>query len=196
VREVAAAGIRDLGENRVQELASKVADLVDHPQLRWHLIGQLQRNKVRKAVEASHAIHSIDSLALAQRVSDEAEKLGKFVELFAQINVSAETSKSGFAPDDFLLTMDMLASLPSVRWRGLMTIAPEGASDDVLRYLFSGLRELHGRATESFDPTDWNALSMGMTNDFEIAIEEGATHVRVGRAIFGERPRIHVGEEL
>jgi pyridoxal phosphate enzyme (YggS family) len=195
VREVAAAGVRDLGENRVQELASKVADLEDCPQLRWHLIGQLQRNKVRRAVEASHVIHSIDSLALAQKVSDEAARLGKIVELFAQINVSAETTKSGFAPEDFLVHTDVLARLPSVRWRGLMTIAPEGADDDTLRGVFSVLRQTHRRAAESFDPSAWNALSMGMTNDFEIAIEEGATHVRVGRAIFGERPRKQVGEE-
>lgn len=195
VREAAAAGITDVGENRVQELTSKVADLVDHPQLRWHLIGQLQRNKVRKAVEAANAIHSIDSLELAQRVSEQAERVGKVVDLFAQVNISAETSKSGFTAHDFLASSTSLARLPSVHWRGLMTIAQEGADDEMLRHVFSELRQLHRTAAESFDPTGWNALSMGMTNDFEIAIAQGATHVRVGRAIFGER-RIRVGEGI
>lgn len=132
-------------------------------------------------------IHSIDSLALATTVSHEVLRAAKTIEVFAQVNVSGEAAKSGFAIDEFLSAVPMLAELPALRWRGIMTIAPEGAPVAALHTVFGVTRTLHGTVREQFRGHDWNALSMGMTNDFEIAIEEGATHVRVGRAIFGER---------
>jgi pyridoxal phosphate enzyme (YggS family) len=194
VRAVIRAGVTDVGENRVQELTAKVNALADLDQVGWHLIGQLQRNKVRKAVEASDVIHSIDSVDLAKRVSDHAFRLDKVVDLFAQVNVSGEASKAGFTPSEFLASAEQLGKLSSVRWRGLMTIAPEGAGERRLRQLFSQARLLQAQAGTAFDGAYWNALSMGMTDDFESAIAEGATHVRVGRAIFGDRQRIKLSE--
>jgi hypothetical protein len=186
-REAVAAGVVDLGENRVQELASKAAALSDIPRTRWHLIGRLQRNKVAKAVALAGAIHGIDSVELATHVSQAAARLGRTIEVFAQINVSGEASKAGFAPPAFMDSASRMAVLPGLRWRGLMTIAPESAPSETLRDIFAHLRLLHDRASGVFDPESWNALSMGMTDDFEIAVAEGATHVRIGRAIFGER---------
>ena len=188
IHAAAVAGIRDVGENKVQEAASKVGALSNLPGgLRWHLIGHLQRNKARRAVELFTAVHSIDSLALATTVSQHAAQLGKTVDVFAQVNVSGEATKSGFASEDFLRNARSLAGLPALRWRGIMTIAPDGESAPTLHALFAATRMLHARVREQFEAHTWDALSMGMTNDFEIAIEEGATHVRVGRAIFGER---------
>jgi pyridoxal phosphate enzyme (YggS family) len=187
VREAVIAGIRDLGENKVQEAAGKVGALSDQLDLCWHLIGHLQRNKARRAVQLFPVIHSIDSLALATAVSQEAMRMTKRVDVFAQVNVSGEATKSGFARSEFLSAARSLAELPALHWRGVMTIAPEGASDDALHAVFAATRSLHSEVREQFRGHAWDALSMGMTNDFEIAIEEGATHVRVGRAIFGER---------
>jgi PLP dependent protein len=186
-REAVAAGALDLGENRVQELVIKAPSLQDLAQIRWHLIGRLQRNKVAKAVALAGAIHGIDSVELATHVSQAAMRLGRSLDVFAQINVSDEASKAGFAPLAFQASAPDMSRLPGLRWRGLMTIAPEGAPAPTLHAVFGDLRRLHERCANDFDDENWNALSMGMTDDFEIAIAEGATHVRVGRAIFGER---------
>jgi pyridoxal phosphate enzyme (YggS family) len=185
VRAAALAGIGDVGENRVQEAQEKIGQLGDL-QLRWHLVGHLQRNKARRAVGCFDAIHSIDTLELAQAVARFATEAGKRVEAFVQVNVSGEASKSGFSPEAFRRHAADLARLAGVRWRGLMTMAPEGADPAALRALFAATRRLHEEARGRFG-AGWDALSMGMTDDFEIAIEEGATHVRIGRAIFGER---------
>jgi pyridoxal phosphate enzyme (YggS family) len=142
---------------------------------------------VRRAVELFPVIQSIDNLALATTVSQEAMRVAKTVDVFAQVNVSGEASKSGFTPSEFLDAARALAELPALHWRGVMTIAPEGASAAALHAVFAATRSLSGDVREQFRGHAWDALSMGMTNDFEIAIEEGATHVRVGRAIFGER---------
>jgi pyridoxal phosphate enzyme (YggS family) len=187
VRAAALAGIVHVGENRVQEAASKVPALADVPALRWHLIGHLQANKARRAAELFDVIHSIDSLELAERLSRAGGERDVPVEAFAQVNVSGEGTKSGFEPEAFLACAEQLAALPHLRWRGLMTIAPAGADERALRTIFSATRRLLEQCGRSFSRHDWNALSMGMSDDFELAIEEGATHVRVGRAIFGER---------
>jgi pyridoxal phosphate enzyme (YggS family) len=187
VRDAVTGGVVDLGENRVQELERKAGLSQEYPMVRWHLIGRLQRNKVAKAVHYAHSIHGLDGEALAMHVSRAAAGEGRIVDTFAQINVSGEASKAGFSPDDFLARAESLSRLENLRWRGLMTIAPEGAPEPALHAVFAELRTLHERSARFFAPEFWNALSMGMTDDFEIAIAEGATHVRVGRAIFGER---------
>jgi PLP dependent protein len=187
IRAVAQAGILDIGENKVQEAYAKFGALLDLPELRRHLIGHLQRNKTRRAVETFGTIQSVDSLGLATALSQHAVAQGKILDVFAQVNISGEVEKFGFPPGHFLRQAGLLTRLPALHWRGLMTIAPEGADEATLRLVFRGTRQLAESAARQFDPAYWNALSMGMTNDFEIAVEEGATHVRVGRAIFGER---------
>ena len=187
VRAASLAGLREMGENRVQEAYVKRGELLDQPLLHWHLIGHLQRNKARRAVSTFDTIHSVDSLELATALNHVASALGRDLPVFAQVNISGESTKSGFTPSLFSDQAAALARLPALRWRGLMTIAPEGADTEGLRAVFGATRRLRDVAVGVFPPTTWNALSMGMTNDFEIAIEEGATHVRVGRAIFGER---------
>ncbi|HWE60746.1 MAG TPA: YggS family pyridoxal phosphate-dependent enzyme [Chloroflexota bacterium] len=189
VRAAALAGIVDVGENRVQEAATKIPALADGPPLRWHLIGHLQRNKVRRATELFDVMHSIDDVALAGAVARAAAERSSTLEAFVQVNMSGEATKSGFAPDDLRAHAATLAALPHLHWRGLMTIAPAGADERALRQIFGASRALQADLAASFDTTRWNALSMGMSDDFELAIEEGATHVRVGRAIFGERPQ-------
>jgi hypothetical protein len=187
IRAAALAGIRDIGENKVQEAFLKHGELLDQPELRWHLIGHLQRNKTRRAIETFSTIQSVDSLELASLLSRQVVERGKMLDVFAQVNVSGETEKFGFPPSRFVEQAALLADLPGLHWRGLMTIAPEGADELTLRAVFRMTQYLHRKTAGAFDPTTWNALSMGMSNDFEIAVEEGATHVRVGRAIFGER---------
>ena len=187
VRMAALAGITDLGENKVQEATAKITALGGIPSLRWHLIGHLQRNKAKHAVELFDVIQSVDSLELATTLARHAAGRERALDVFAQVNVSGETSKSGFAPSEVARQAVSLAALPRLRWRGLMTIAPEGAGDPQLRTVFAATRRLHQELVGIFDPNAWDALSMGMSDDFEIAIEEGATHVRVGRALFGER---------
>lgn len=181
------AGIRDLGENRVQEAATKRPLPAGSPAVRWHLIGRLQRNKVRQAAGLFDVVHSIDSVDVVRRLGQCCEERGSVIEAFAQVNVSGEATKAGFSPEDFGAQAALLAAVPRIRWRGLMTIAPQGAAPGTLHSVFSRTRDLHAEWAALFDPRWWTALSMGMSQDFEIAIEEGATHLRVGRAIFGDR---------
>jgi PLP dependent protein len=187
VHAAALAGITDVGENRVQEASAKIAALGTGTQVHWHLIGHLQRNKVKRAAALFETIHSIDSLELAQALGDAAAAHGRTLHAFLQVNSSGEATKSGFAPEEVRRCAASLAGVPHLRWRGLMTIAPAGADSAALRSIFASTRELQRALAADFDPADWHALSMGMSDDFEIAIEEGATHVRVGRALFGER---------
>ena len=181
----ARAGVADVGENKVQEAAGKLAALTDLP-LRWHLIGHLQGNKAKRAAELFDAIHSIDSLELAMALSRHAALRGRPLEVFAQVNVSGEATKEGFDPRTLRGAAAALAALPDLRWRGLMTIAPADADERGLRAVFAATRRLHGELASGFGG-GWDALSMGMSNDYPQAIAEGATHVRVGRAIFGAR---------
>jgi hypothetical protein len=193
-----AAGAHTFGENRVQEAAAKIAALAEqHSGLRWHLIGHLQRNKARLAAELFDLVHSVDSLRLAEALSRHAQDLGRRLPILLQVNVSGEGSKEGFALpggvtnqpgfDALLPEWERLLALPALEVRGLMTVAPIVDHPDQARPTFQALRELRDALARRFPNTAWIELSMGMTDDFEAAIAEGATIVRVGRAIFGER---------
>lgn len=185
VRAAARVGVADVGENKVQEAAAKIAALAALP-LRWHLIGHLQGNKAKRAAELFDTIHTVDSVELATALSRHAALRGRPLEVFAQVNVSGEATKEGFEPRTLHGVAAALAALPDLRWRGLMTIAPATAEERALRAVFAATRRLHEEMAAAFGD-GWDALSMGMSNDYPLAIAEGATHVRVGRAIFGER---------
>jgi len=184
IRAAVAAGVTALGENRVQEAKAKVAEL-GRPAA-WHLIGHLQTNKVKDALDLFDVVHSLDRLELARELERRAAARGRAIEALLQVNVAAEASKGGVSPDGVGEALDVIGKLAHVRVRGLMTIPPEVAQPEDARPWFRRLRELaerHGLPE----------LSMGMSGDFEVAIEEGATMVRVGTAIFGPRaPRAGV----
>jgi len=179
IRAALAAGIGALGENRVQEAKAKVAEL-GRP-VPWHLIGHLQTNKVKDALPLFDLIQSLDRLELAQELERRAAALGRVVEALLQVNVASEASKGGFAPDAVGAALDTIGALSHVRIRGLMVIPPEAERPEDARPWFRRLRELA-------DKHGLRERSMGMSGDFEVAIEEGATMVRVGTAIFGPRP--------
>ena len=176
------AGVHDVGENRVQEALAKMED-VSVP-VRWHLIGRLQRNKV-KFVDHFALVHSIDGARLADAVDDFGVRSGRAVEALLQVNVSGEDTKGGVSPDEVRAEAERLAGRPGIRLRGVMTMAPFGAPEPVLRAAFSGARHARDVLREAGHPADM--LSMGMSEDFEIAVEEGATHVRLGTILFGAR---------
>lgn len=172
------AGITNIGENRVQEAMTKI-EVISSSGLRpiWHMVGHLQRNKVKTALELFDIIHSIDSLRLAEALSRQAENI---IPVLIQVNIPGEETKSGFPQSEVSKALEEIASLPGLRVDGLMTIAPLTDDPEEVRPIFRRLRELR-------DSLGLEHLSMGMTDDFEVAIEEGATMVRIGRAIFGER---------
>ena len=186
LEEAYACGIRDFGENRVQELAQKALSL---PQdIRWHMIGHLQKNKVKTAVRHAYMIHSVDSLSLAQTISDEAVKQSKTVSILLEVNVAGEESKFGYSPSEALTDISQIATLPNLRIKGLMTIAPFTEVPETNRDYFRQLKELAvDIRNKNIDNVDMDVLSMGMSGDFQVAIEEGATMIRVGTSIFGER---------
>jgi pyridoxal phosphate enzyme (YggS family) len=186
------AGLRRFGENRVQEFAEKMEALRDLQDAEWHLIGHLQTNKAARAVELFTAIDSVDSLRLAQKLDTSAEQLGKKLSVLIEINVGGETAKSGIAPESHELD-ELLVAVPELAHleiRGLMTIPPFTDDQQQARPYFRKLRELRDHiVTRGLPAVGMNALSMGMSHDFEVAIEEGATCVRVGSAIFGDRTK-------
>lgn len=184
VAEAVAAGQQLFGESRQQEAEPKMAALPAG--LRWHFIGHVQRNKVRKLLPAFEAIHGIDSLRLAAYTDQIAGELGLRPQLFLQVNVGDEESKFGFDPEDLLAQCDPLAGMQHVDFIGLMTIPPPVASAADARPWFAALRDLRDRLRERTG-LELPHLSMGMSGDFEAAIAEGATLVRVGSAIFGKR---------
>lgn len=179
-------GLKVFGENRVQEARAKIAAL-PYPLMRWHLIGHLQSNKVARAVELFDLIHSVDSLRLADALERGASGRERMVPILLQVNVSGEASKEGVSVDDLHMLAAEALRLPHLRVQGLMTIAPYTTQPEEVRPVFRRLRELRDGLRERFPDGSWDTLSMGMTNDYEVAIEEGATMVRIGRAIFGER---------
>ena len=188
IREGITAGLSVLGENRVQEAKEKIQAL-GRGGASWHLVGHLQTNKVKDALGLFDLIQSVDRLSLAEELDRRARAAGKRVDVLAQINVAAETSKSGFAPDELRSALEALARLEGLRVRGLMAIPPEPQEPEDSRPYFKTMRTLLETARGWRIPgLDLDALSMGMSADFEIAIEEGATIVRVGTAIFGPRP--------
>ena len=184
VREAYAAGQRLFGENRVQELVGKVGALP--PDAEWHLIGHLQGNKARPALACARLLHAVDSLALLDRLNRLAAA-GQRQDVLLEVNISGEASKFGLPPDVLEPVLSTAVQLPHLRCLGLMTMAPYGADQAALHRVFGGLRDLRDRlATRLGAPLP--ELSMGMSGDFETAIAEGATIVRVGTAIFGARP--------
>lgn len=173
-----AAGQRDFGENRVQEAAAKILALAAQGvRPRWHLVGHLQTNKVKTALGLFAIIHSVDSVRLAEAISRRASGP---VPILIEVNVAHEASKFGFSPDDVEAALKSITVLPHLDVQGLMTVAPQVDDPEAVRPIFRQLRTLRDRL-------GLRELSMGMTDDFEVAVEEGATMVRVGRAIFGPR---------
>ena len=186
VREAIEAGHTLFGESRVQEARVKIPELPSN--LRWHFVGHLQKNKIRHALPLFELIHSVDSLALAQDMNRVAEEEGSHPRVLLEVNMAGEGSKFGFQPDRLREQMETLLALNRLSILGLMTIPPLAPEAEASRKYFVQLRELGDRLQIEFH-VDLTQLSMGMTNDFAIAVEEGATLVRVGTAIFGERRR-------
>lgn len=186
VKEAMASGASDLGENRIQSALEKYKVIGD--QVTWHLIGHLQTNKVREAVRIFSLIHSVDSARLALAIEKEALKAGKVQDVLVEVNVSGEETKFGITPPDAPALIKEIGAYPNIKVLGLMTIAPLAPDPEKSRPYFRALRELRDQLNDKrYTINDIRHLSMGMTDDFEVAIEEGATMVRVGRAIFGER---------
>lgn len=187
-----AAGLTLFGENRVQEALTKIDEV---PGAQWHLIGPLQSNKARRALEVFGVIQTVDSIDLARRLDRLAADLGRErVPVLLQVNVDADPAKAGFGPHEVVEALDDLAPLERLEMGGLMTIGRQAETPDDARATFAGLRELAERARAAH-PSVGAALSMGMSDDFAVAVEEGATIVRVGRALFGDRPHGHDGTE-
>lgn len=187
IREIMETGTKDFGENKVQEMCSKIEEIKEP--LNWHLIGHLQRNKVKYIVDKACLIHSVDSLRLAEEIQKEAVKKGvDKVPVLIEVNMAQESSKDGINASETEELVREIAKLPNVQIRGLMTIAPFVDDPEENRVHFQAMRRLRDQLKAMDIPgVEMTELSMGMTNDFEVAIEEGATMVRVGTAIFGER---------
>ena len=183
------AGQRDFGENTMQDALSKIPELRQY-EPRWHFIGHLQSKKARQIAGNFHWVHSVDSLKLAQKLSNAMVNAGEAgsINCLVQVNVAAEASKSGLKKSEVLFFIDELLQLelPHINWRGLMTIGVQG-DDEQTRAAFAELRQLLQQCQDEFGRADFDQLSMGMSNDYPIAIEEGSTMVRVGTSIFGSR---------
>jgi len=181
MEEALAAGATVFGENRVQDALKKYEIIGD--KVKWNLIGHLQTNKAKDAVKMFSLIHSVDSLHLAEEIDKQAAKINKTQDILIQVSTSGEESKFGIRPEEVDDLLKKLLAYRHISIKGFMTIAPEVDDPEAVRPYFRALRELRDRVNQSFN-TQYRVLSMGMTNDFEIAIEEGSTMVRVGRAIF------------
>lgn len=184
--EAYAQGIRDFGENRVQELKEKYGQLPKD--IRWHMIGHLQRNKVKDLIGKTVLIHSVDSCRLAEEISREAVRKDTDVDILIEVNVAGEESKFGVCEEEACALVEAVAALPKVHIKGLMTIAPNTQNPEDNRKYFRRLRQLSvDIARKNIDNVSMYVLSMGMTNDYEVALEEGASYIRVGTGIFGTR---------
>jgi hypothetical protein len=194
------AGTRDFGENRVEEGMAKipaVRDAITGPQPKWHMVGHVQSRKAQAAAEHFDYIHSVDRLKIAQRLSHFAQEVGLALPVLLECNISGEETKFGFElagweQDEakrvaFFAAVEKILGLPGLAVHGLMTMAPFVADPETVRPVFASLRGLFDTLRERFPSGDWRHLSMGMTDDFEVAVEEGSTMVRIGRAIFGAR---------
>ncbi|MCM1568295.1 MAG: YggS family pyridoxal phosphate-dependent enzyme [Roseburia sp.] len=187
------AGARDFGENRVQELVDKIPHMPED--VRFHMIGHLQRNKVKYIVDKVYMIHSVDSYRLAEEISREALKKGVKVKILIEVNMADEESKFGVSREEAPALVERIAALPGISVEGLMTVAPITADAEENREYFRGLKHLSVDIMEkNIDNVSMNTLSMGMTGDYTVAVEEGAAYVRVGTGIFGERNYIKEGE--
>lgn len=189
IEAVRSAGFGRIGENRVGEAEAKQVELGGRAGLVWHMIGRLQRNKARRAVATFDVIESVDRLRLARTLDRIVEEEGHDpLEVVVQVNTSGEDAKAGFEDGDALAGIREVCALPGLRVSGLMTMAPLTDDEAVLRATFRGVRELSGRCADAIARYEGRVLSMGMSNDFEIAIEEGSTRVRLGTVLLGERP--------
>jgi pyridoxal phosphate enzyme (YggS family) len=191
IREAAEVGQSIFGESKLQEAEAKIAALPAN--LHWHFIGRVQRNKLRKILQSFEVVHAIDSARLAKAVDELAEELGLFPKIFLQVNIGQEESKGGFSPDELVASMEGLLFLKRLEIQGLMCIPPAAPDPEAARPWFVALRELRDSLEASFGAC-LPALSMGMSGDYVVAVEEGATHVRVGSAIFGKRSHRVDGE--
>lgn len=199
LEEAYALGMRHFGENKVQEMAQKYEDLNDQfpDKVYWHLIGHLQRNKVKYIIDKAFLIHSVDSLRLAQQIEEEADRKKLVCDILIEVNVAEEDTKFGVSCNEVIPLLTELTKLSHIRVRGLMTIAPYVENSEKNRKYFKKLRDLYVDIKSKnidnngngsiIDTKCFDILSMGMTGDFEVAIEEGATMVRIGTGIFGER---------
>ena len=186
LREAYDLGCRDFGENKVQELLDKYDKMPED--VRWHMIGHLQRNKVKYIVDKVYMIHSVDSMRLAEEISKEAVKKKVTVSVLVEINVADEESKFGTNVDDAVSLVENISKLPNIVVKGLMTIAPYVENSEENRLYFAKLKQIYvDIIRKNIDNVCMEELSMGMTGDYEVAIEEGATYIRVGTGIFGER---------
>lgn len=179
-------GVRDFGENKVQEMCDKIPKLPED--IRWHMIGHLQRNKVKYIIDQAALIHSVDTYRLAEEINIQAKKRGIVVPILVEVNIAGERSKFGASAEDAMLLVEEIAALENLRIKGLMTIAPYVVDAEENRPYFRKIKQLSVDITnKNIDNVSMEVLSMGMTGDYEVAIEEGATMVRVGTGIFGER---------
>ncbi|MDI3473206.1 MAG: dependent protein [Thermotogaceae bacterium] len=179
------AGLRIFGENRAQEAREKVESLKDLD-IKWHFIGRLQRNKVKYVVNFSELVHSVDSFELLLEIDKRARKISKVQNILLEVNISGEETKAGLNPDAIDDIVEKALKLENIKLRGFMTMAPFVEDPEEVRWVFKSLRELRDRISQKYNLKNLE-LSMGMSNDFEVAIEEGATMVRIGTAIFGRR---------
>ncbi len=186
IQEAYAYGCRDFGENKVQELVDKFEVLPKD--IHWHMIGHLQRNKVKYLIGKVSMIHSVDSLRLAEEISKEAIKKQTYVSILIEINIGNEESKFGAKPEDAEMLIHSISKLPNIEIKGLMTVAPYTDDSELNRQYFMKLRDLSvDIKSKNIDNVSMNVLSMGMSGDYSVAIQEGANFVRVGTGIFGER---------
>ncbi len=190
IRKAAELGLRHFGENRVQEAEPKVLASRSWgiPGLTWHMVGHLQTNKVKAALELFDIIHSVDTLRLAEHIDRRAGD--RRIPVLLQVNMERQPRRVGFLPQELTALVPKVLALPHLKVQGLMTIAPLGLSPDETRLVFRELRQIRDALAREYPEADWHQLSMGMTDDYPLAIEEGATMVRIGRAIFGERTEL------
>lgn len=191
LRAAYAAGARDFGENKVQELTGKIEEMP--ADIRWHMIGHLQRNKVKYIAGKVALIHSVDSYRLAEEINIQAKKNNCTIPILVEVNYAKENSKFGIAPEETKELVQEISELENVKIKGLMTIAPFVEDPEENREIFRGMKELSvDIARENIDNVEMEVLSMGMTNDYIVAVEEGSTMVRVGTGIFGARDYSHI----
>jgi PLP dependent protein len=181
------AGLADVGENRIEELEDK-ASRIEPGRVRWHMVGHLQRRKAPRARELSQLLHSLDSVRLAERLDRVASGNGERFPVLLQVNTSGEEAKYGFSPDEATAALERILELESLRVEGFMTMAPLTRDEAVLRGTFRRLRELQEAVSVEVSAYRGTELSMGMSNDYELAVEEGGTLLRLGTVLFGERP--------
>ena len=186
LEEVYSTGIRDFGENKVQELSDKFEILPKD--IKWHMIGHLQTNKVKYLMDKAYLIHSVESLKLAKEIEKQAEKANRIVDILIEVNIAEEESKFGLAKEEVLALVKDISLFPHIRIKGLMTIAPYVENPEDNRLYFRQIKQLSVDIdSQNIDNVSMNILSMGMSGDYMVAIEEGATMIRVGTSIFGER---------